>query len=514
MIKKAVERDSISVVTEPLGSDDNRLHKVFPEMLTIARQAIVEMGQSQLCVATINQFDSMVDITAPTPISSQDVEQIRAGISRNIGELGMLSVRGKLGCRINSTPEEVFSFHPKAKLQSQIVIPVASQGKTIGLLYIGSLDASFDLSRSKFIQHFSKQFARTLRHLWYLSSRQKEKFQLIVSRIFDGIILCDPRRRIQYVNAVAKRLLGAAPEQNWNGQHLTELEVPFLGEYLDEAVKANINEVNKVTNVPGRKADLIGVHLELLKNQRNTEVGWLIILRDVTKNWQNDQMRSAISIASHEIRTPLNSILGSVDLLLDKDFGDLNEKQSHCLNIVKDDISRLNRLLSDILDLSRFDEGIQFLDRRKLVALGFLVNKVIKSLSSFANSKNIRIENKIPRTLPNFIADRDRLQQVLANLIENSIKYSLPGGVVTIGSELKGNNLRFWVEDTGVGIPASGVEKVFERFVQLDNYPEEGRQGYGLGLSIAKEIVLSMDGTIEVDSEVGVGSTFSITLPI
>ncbi|MCG8605877.1 sensor histidine kinase, partial [bacterium] len=90
----------------------------------------------------------------------------------------------------------------------------------------------------------------------------------------------------------------------------------------------------------------------------------------------------------------------------------------------------------------------------------------------------------------------------------------LPGGRITIGAELIESELRIWVEDTGVGIPADGLQKVFERFVQLDNYPEEGRQGFGLGLSIAREIVEAMAGRIEVISEIGAGSTFSIRLPI
>ncbi|MFQ5770144.1 MAG: sensor histidine kinase, partial [bacterium] len=271
---------------------------------------------------------------------------------------------------------------------------------------------------------------------------------------------------------------------------------------------------NKVVKCSENNTKLIGVHLELIKNFRNIEIGWMIILRDVTKNWQSDQMRSALTIASHEIKTPLNSILGSIDLLLEKDFGDLNSKQQHCLNIVKDDINRLDRLLTDILDLSRFDEGIQFLDRRKEIALGLMVNKCIESFKLFANSKNIQIKNKIPKSLPTFKGHRDRLQQVLANLVENSIKYTLPGGKVTIGAELIDSNLKFWVKDTGVGIPSTQIEFIFKKFNQLDNYPEDGKRGYGLGLSIAEEIIKAMGGEIWLESEVGVGSTFFVSLPL
>ncbi len=252
----------------------------------------------------------------------------------------------------------------------------------------------------------------------------------------------------------------------------------------------------------------------MLKSDRNIEIGWMIILRDVTKNWQNDQMRSALSVASHEIKTPLGSILGAVDLLLEKDLGEINKQQRVCLNIIKDDIGSLNRLLTDILDLSRFDEGVQFLDRRKQIALGLMVNKVIEAFKQFAKSKNIKIENNIPKSIPTFNGHRDRLHQVLANIVENAIKYTMPGGRVTINAELIDSSLTISIQDTGVGIPTAELTSIFSRFKQLDYYPEDGKQGYGLGLSISKEIIEAMGGKIWAESELGVGSIFHIKLSL
>lgn len=343
-----------------------------------------------------------------------------------------------------------------------------------------------------------------------------ETFEILVSKVLDGVIFCDEDKTILLINTAAKQLLGLKNEQNWIGESLSKLDFKDLTQFLDEAKEHGINEINKVISSPIKKSRLLGVHTELLRDSRNSKIGWMLSLRDVTMNWQNDQMRSALSMTSHELKTPLNSMNGAIDLLLEQDLGELNPDQQRCLTVMKDDIQRLNRLTSDILDSSRFDEGVQFLDRRKEISLLFILNKVINSFRLFANSKEIKIENKIPKTIPTFKGDRDRLQQVLANLLENSIKYSLPGGNVEIHAELNNSILCFWVRDNGVGIPESELSNIFGRFKQLDNYPnvDDTNRGYGLGLSIAKEIVEAIGGKIRVESQVEIGSTFYVSIPV
>ena len=343
---------------------------------------------------------------------------------------------------------------------------------------------------------------------------EKERFELLASRTLDGLLLCDSEREILFINNSAKRILDLQVDKNWVGESLENLKTPCLMDSLNAALKNNIHEINKVADLSANHTKLIGIHLELARNSRNEQVGWMFVMREVTRDWQNEQMRSALTVASHEIKTPLSSMLSAVDLLLDLDLGSLNSKQNHCLTVVKDDIQRLNRLLADLLDLSRFDEGIQFLERRKQTSLEFLVNKVLDSFRAFAKSKKIQLENKIPKSIPTFKGDRDRLQQVLSNLVENGIKYSMPGGLLSVHAELQGSIIKCWVKDTGVGIPPTDLEIIFERFKQLDNFPESGSHGYGLGLNIAKKIVEANDGKIWVESKLQVGSTFFFTIPV
>jgi len=339
-------------------------------------------------------------------------------------------------------------------------------------------------------------------------------FESMLMKMFDGVILSDVEKRLLFINSAATKMLDLESESPCAGDPLSALGAGYLIDVLDQARKQNLHEVNKVIRDDRPATRLIGVHAELLKDVDNVEIGWMFILRDITMNWQVDQMRSSLTIASHEIRTPLNSILGSIQLLLERDLGELNHNQMHCLNIVRDDTCRLNRLLSDILDLSRFEEGVQFIDRRKEVGLTFLVNKVIDSFRAYAASRQITLQSFVPKTIPTFKGDRDRLQQVFSNLVENGIKYSLPGGCVEIHADLSGSLLTCWVKDRGVGIPRDAFDTIFLKFKQLDNYPGQGTRGYGLGLCITKEIIEAIGGKIWVESEINKGSTFYFTIPV
>jgi signal transduction histidine kinase len=363
------------------------------------------------------------------------------------------------------------------------------------------------------LRKLTRALPRALRHVLYLAKRRKEAFELLSARTIEGLIFCDGSKRIQYLNGAARQLLNLPVAQKLIGEPLSKLNVSYLNDFIDEARREGLLELNKVFTVMDKPSMLVGAHIELLKNSRNQKVGWMIDLRDVSQNWQNHQLRSALTLASHEMKTPLYSIKSSVELLLETSLGELNDQQKRCLHLVKDDVVRLNRLLSDILDLSRFDAGIPFLDRRREISLPILIDKAIESFQAFAQSKNIKIENQVSPAFPIFNGQRDRLQQVVANLLENGVKYTLPGGSVTLQAELIDKHLIFTVKDTGVGIPASERERIFQRFQQLDNYPG-GKQGFGLGLSISKEIIEAMGGRIWVESQVGVGSSFHFKIPV
>ncbi len=472
------------------------------------RETLVDLC-GDWCAATLS-LDGAIHITTRRPLSKENVQQVHEKMSGHSRQNGAVP----RPCFVNGQPLSRYHFdHSAPPFQQELVAPLSAQNHRVGNLFVGSFDHPLDARRQRLLRKLARALPRALRHAKYLAKRKKEAFELLAARTIEGLILCDPGMRIQYLNNAARQLLNLPSDQKIVGEPLGQLNVSYLNDFIEEARREGLLELNKIFTPMHQPSLLVGAHIELLKNSRNQKVGWMIDLRDVSKNWQNDQLRSALVLASHEMKTPLNSIKNAVELLLETSLGELNDQQKRCLHLVKDDAVRLNRLLSDILDLSRFDAGIPFLDRRREIALPILIDKAIESFQAFAQSKNIKIENQVSPTFPTFNGLRDRLQQVLANLLENGIKYTLPGGSVTLQAELDDKHLIFTVKDTGVGIPASERESIFERFKQLDNYPG-GKQGFGLGLSISKEIIEAMGGKIWVESQVGVGSSFHFKIPV
>lgn len=482
------------------------------DLCAMIREALVIHFGNRVCTATFQEHRGEVEVYSHCPLSEENVGRFRETVESHVRTDDVACTR--LRFIINHEPENRYNYDNQCpEFKSLIPIPLSLQLLHLGTLYVASFD-QLNLDDEPIINELRRDLFGSLKKLWDVFRGEAMKFQRMVSRTIDGIILTDTDKTIQFVNTRAERILGLDSDSSWTGRPLSALGATYLTDFLEEALSHGMHEINKVVTASEKKTKLLGVHTELLKGVHGEEIGWMIVLRDVTTNWQNDQMRSALTIASHEIKTPLNSILSSVNLLLEQDFGVLSENQQRCLNVIKDDTQRLNRLLSDMLDLSRFDEGVQFIDRRKQVALSFLVDKVIDSFRIQAQAKGIRVRNAIPKSIPTFRGDRDRLQQILSNLVENSIKYSLNGGEVQIGARLKSSILKCWVKDHGVGIPDGKHEIIFERFRQLDNYPGQGHRGYGLGLSIAKQIVEGFDGKIWVDSKPKSGSTFYFTIPV
>ncbi|MFQ5603773.1 MAG: sensor histidine kinase [bacterium] len=514
MSKKTIDVVKVDIPKSVL--EPTQLQEIIKELFTISREALVDLSGNNLCVATFAVRSQEIRIKTSQAISAKDLQSIKTKIRRALSETSQeVHSLTEFKCVVNGIAEEKYDFDgDKLKLQQNMVLPICVQDSQIGHLFVGSFDRSIALRKINFIKQFSKNFPRALRHLWYLNAHQKEKIQLMISNVIDGVIHCDSKRTIQSINRSAKQILDLAMEKEFAGQPLSVLGYEFLSDFLDEAEEQGIFELNKVVRGSSKTAPLLGIHIEKLHSFHKKSFGWMIVIRDVTKNWQSDHMRSTLTVASHEIKTPLNSILGSIELLMDKDFGDLNRQQLHCLRIIKDDIDYLKRLISDILDLSRFIDKEQFLDRRNEISLGLMVNKVFESNKSFARSKNITLKNNIPKGMPTIKGHRDRLQQVLTNLIENSLKYTRPGGTIGVDAKVQDGRVVCSIKDTGVGIPASELENIFKKFVQVANGSEECRQGYGLGLSISKQIIESMGGEIWAESEEGKGSTFYFIIPL
>ena len=232
---------------------------------------------------------------------------------------------------------------------------------------------------------------------------------------------------------------------------------------------------------------------------------------------QVDEMKSEfVSVASHELRTPLATVKNVVQLVLKGKTGEVNETQVNFLTMAEQNINRLTNILNDLLDLSRIESGKVGMKFEKLDLQGS-IDFVLSSLRPQADGKPVHLEMEVPKDLPFVYGDREKVEQILTNLIGNAIKFTLEGGKVVVSAKLMDgvrNTVGVSVRDNGIGIPEHQMEKVFEKFHQLESPLHHSASGTGLGLAIAKGLVEAHQGRIWVESEVGKGSTFIFTLPV
>ncbi len=235
--------------------------------------------------------------------------------------------------------------------------------------------------------------------------------------------------------------------------------------------------------------------------------------RTVEQLQELDRLKSAfVGIVSHELRTPVTSMKGLAENLLDGVIGPVNERQRYYLTRIRSNAERLTRMLNELLNLSKIEAGRIEL-RPAPLSLHELFADLLEGFQTLAQRKGILIEVTPTDGMPEAYADRDKLYEILANLLENAIKFTPSGGRIQIGAAvLDDGHLRIAVSDTGCGIPVEHLPKIFDKFYQVQSVPLNGT-GTGLGLSIAKGLVELHGGTIAVESAAGRGSRFSFTVP-
>jgi PAS domain S-box-containing protein len=254
------------------------------------------------------------------------------------------------------------------------------------------------------------------------------------------------------------------------------------------------------------------VSLANIADEAGRIAGTVAVFRDITRDAELDRMKSDfVSMVAHELRTPMTAIKCYVDLLMAEVVGEINEEQANFLGVVNSNVTRLNMMVTDVLDVSRIEAGKVELSPAVL-SLPAQVRQVAQTLRAQYAEKDLELRLNLPDRLPPVYADQGRVIQILTNLLSNAYKYT-PRGMVTVQAHAAGSFVQVDVQDTGLGISPEAQTRLFARFYRVRT-PETGNiPGTGLGLSIVKSLVELHGGSIWVQSERGRGSTFSFTLP-
>jgi len=264
--------------------------------------------------------------------------------------------------------------------------------------------------------------------------------------------------------------------------------------------------------VPDEKGKIIGILQTCWDITERKEAEKLLHEKQIAEV-ANRTKSEFLANMSHELRTPLNSIIGFSDLLSEKVYGELNEKQTRAVGNISRSGKHLLNLINDILDLSKVEAGKLELDYKEF-ELASKLNTIKNLLAPIAGRKNIEIEIDVDKDLTTIRADEARFVQIMYNLVDNAIKFSHENGLVNVKAEKKGDLVEIMVKDKGIGIKLEDQHKLFKPFSQVDPFSSKKFQGTGLGLSLVKQIVNLHGGYVWFNSKIGEGSTFAFTIPI
>lgn len=347
--------------------------------------------------------------------------------------------------------------------------------------------------------------------------QSEQKIQTILSSAGEGIVELSPQGIVTYVNPGAMSMTG------YDKQEL--LGQPFASVLAQESGPQFVEQMQKHAEVDRWSCELmmrrkngdpfwVRVSANTIRDADWKPLGLVLVTTDIMHLKELDRMKTEfVSMVSHELRTPLTSIKGYVSMLREGELGELTPEQLEFLDITLENADRLMGLINDLLDISRIESG-----RLRLSLSDFDFGDVIKAVRSdmraMGETKQIKTIVEGSTGPVRVHADRDRVVQILANLLSNAYKYSPEGSTVRIRSHVDGRFAKIQVIDQGMGLSEQDLAKLFTKFFRTEAAKKRGISGTGLGLSISRQLVEMQGGEMSVKSEIGQGSTFTFTLPL
>ncbi len=400
------------------------------------------------------------------------------------------------------------------RLSRSILQPIQLLTRATGELGEGKLDQPVPVATSDELGQLALAFNKMAAQLQEYRQSTTEKIvrlhrtmETTLASFPDPIFVLDQEGRIELKNPAADVLMsilqleGRLPDRlQAIARNTLASGENFLPNSFNEAITYRISGEDKfflprVLAMRGKEEVLLGV---------------AVVLYDVTRFRLLDAAKTnLVATVSHELKSPLTSVRMGLHILLEKTVGTLNPKQDELLSAARSDTERLLRILNDLLDLARLDEGNAAL-RREPVSPAELLAGAMKEMADKASAKHLQVNIKVKPDLPAVTVDRQRINHVFTNLISNAINHSPEAGELILSAvPVESNSVEFRVSDQGPGIPAAYQTRIFDRFFRV---PGQSQAGAGLGLSIAREITMSHGGRIGVRNAPGRGCTFYVTL--
>lgn len=334
---------------------------------------------------------------------------------------------------------------------------------------------------------------------------ERNKLNTLFVHMADGVVAFDKNGRILQINPAAQQMLGLEFDP-----HLTYAQV-FPNLNIDDSDLGADGKYIEIDYAANKR--ILKIFLAMFGAADDEYSGIMAVLHDITEQTKLDSSRREfVANVSHELRTPLTNVKGYTETLIDADSELDAETRRKFLQVVYNETDRMTHIVKDLLTLSQLDHGRMAMEMTDL-PVKMIVSNITSAMMIEAKNQQIALTASFDDPLPNIIADRARMEQVITNIISNAVKYNKPGGSVAVTVRWEEPDVVIRVRDTGLGIPAEDLPRLFERFYRVDKARSREKGGTGLGLAIAKEIVEHHNGTIEVESQLDVGTTVTIRIP-
>ncbi len=530
----------LRILTEVSSSLD--LDRALNRTLSLLNDAI---GAEQGTILLLHAEDNLLHYRAGYGYLTDRTDTTR-GFTLKIGEgLAGWVVQNRDAVLVNDLHEDprwVRSSRAGQDHRSAIAVPMMVGEDVIGVLMVFQRSASFfSAEMLNLVKAIAGQVAVAINnaHLYELIRDQAERLgvmlrkeqedasrsQAILEAVADGILVTGADNRITFANSSTEKVL-SLDEGKLLGSPLD-----VFGGLFGKAATSWMETIRNWSEDPSsyQSGDTYAEQLELENGRiaqvhlapvilQNDFLGTVSIFRDITHEVEVDRLKSEfVATVSHELRTPMTAIKGYVDILSMGAAGALNENQLHFLDIVRNNIERLNILVSDLLDISRIEAGRVTLSPQP-VNMREVAEEVIQEVMRRSQNehKPMALSLDAPKTLPPIMGDTERVRQIIGNLVDNAYNYTPENGIIRVSIHQVNGDIQVDVQDSGVGIAPEDQPRVFERFFRGEHPLVLATPGTGLGLPIVRQLVEMHSGHIWMSSTgiPGEGSTFSFTLPV
>jgi len=464
-------------------------------LATVVEEAVTLTGAEEGSLLLLEERTRELTMRAAKNFDENFVRTFR--VRSNDSLAGQVIRTGEAVLMDDATPQKITTSY---LVHSLIYVPLRVRGQVIGVLGVDNrhAHAPFRQHSLRLLQALGDYAAIAIENarLYFIVESERLQLYTILNETEDGVIVIDSADRLILMNPTARAAF-----------HVDQVELagqPLRDVVPNADILALLTAHKRISEIPLADGRVFSAHLTPI-----ARVGRAIVLVEITHLKELDRIKADfVTTVSHDLRSPLTAILGYVELI--GRVGSVNTQQTEFIHQIRASVQTMNTLIADLLDLGRIEAG--FDAQKEVTSLAPLLQIAVSEFVAEARSRHQVLLSHIAPDLPVVLGNSPRLRQLLANLVENALKYTPEGGQVSLEAYADDEFVIVAVSDSGIGIPAVDQPYVFDKFFRASN-ARDFHRGTGLGLSIVKSIVDHHNGRIWVDSTPGKGTTFTVMLP-